>query len=117
MRGKNAAMTDERLAEIERRYKEMMPTTCELAIAELLAEVKRLRTAQQWQPIETAPKDGTVILLGYTPCPKLWETDQRVFEGRWNSLQGEFTSLNGFILHDGATHWMPQPDAPTEVRP
>lgn len=62
-----------------------------------------------WQPMETAPKDGTRILgwcrnhadicylqnkhgVGY-----VWMTDSCVDFGGW----------------ENPTHWMPQPDAPT----
>src|SRR5690606_29886066 len=38
------------------------------AIRALLAERDALRTAQQWQPIETAPKDGTWIMAYRPPC-------------------------------------------------
>lgn len=62
-----------------------------------------------WRPIETAPKDGTVILLGYTPNPR---HERHVYEGRWHEDQGTWTSVNGFIVHEACTHWMPLPAAP-----
>jgi len=64
-----------------------------------------------WQPIETAPKDESIILLGYTPHPRL-EGSRRVYEGRWNVGQEQFTSTNGFMGHADATHWMPLPPPP-----
>lgn len=67
-----------------------------------------------WQPIETAPKDETVILLALPKAGALKEEGaRRVYEGRWNTLQQTFTGVNGFILLCGATHWMPLPDPPT----
>lgn len=63
-----------------------------------------------WQPIATAPRD-TVILLGYAPHPRLAE-DRRVYEGRWHDEQQTWTSVNGFLLHTGATHWQPLPVPP-----
>ena len=62
-----------------------------------------------WLPIETAPKDESVILLGYTPNPRI---ERRVYEGRWHDAQQTWTSVNGFLLHTGATHWMQLPTAP-----
>lgn len=65
----------------------------------------------KWQPIETAPKDESVILLSLPKVGALKdEGARRVFEGRWNYNQQTFTSVNGFIIHDVATHWMPLPE-------
>lgn len=68
-----------------------------------------------WYPIELAPKDESVILLGMLPKGSLWESDRRVYEGRWNTLQQCFTSVNGFIVLDCATVWSPLPYAPIPV--
>jgi hypothetical protein len=66
----------------------------------------------KWQPIETAPKDGTPILLGLPVCGNLWAEDRRVYEGRWHEREGTWASINGFILFSVATHWMPLPEPP-----
>jgi hypothetical protein len=66
----------------------------------------------EWKPIDEAPKDGTVILLGYVPN---WRLDRRVYEGRWNDEQSTWTAVNGFIVHNSATHWMPLPQPPKET--
>lgn len=62
----------------------------------------------EWQPIETAPKDGQVI--------DLWRGGKRIVEYKWVQL----TPDNGFFEPYGAgicvvrdaTHWMPLPDPP-----
>lgn len=59
----------------------------------------------QWQPIETAPKDGTEILVFDAGAIfiSLWFTDpDRGEQGWWD---------NG-IVEPPPTHWMPLPDPP-----
>ena len=56
-----------------------------------------------WQPIETAPKDGTVIMI-HVPDQKL------PYVCRADDLLAKPWWL------DGASHWMPLPPAP-EAKP
>lgn len=64
--------------------------------------------AREWQPIETAPKDGTPI-LGW------WGLD-RYFRGavvRWvDPSRGWELSWSGERLVDPPTHWQPLPPPP-----
>lgn len=78
-----------------------------------------------WQPIETAPKDGTEVLLWYPDLRRgmhfgRWHDEARVEFGkevsstrRW--LAGDIMLME---LHSGKTfeptHWMLIPDAPTK---
>lgn len=61
----------------------------------------------EWQPIETAPRDGRVILAGY------WRD-----EGWWSDLYDatpdEFAADDHGFTRDLAplTHWMPLPEPP-----
>lgn len=66
---------------------------------------------QYWKPIESAPTDGTFVLLGdfnyATPAYLI---------GRWDSVldvwRGESTRSGRFIYWREATHWQPlQPAA------
>lgn len=62
---------------------------------------------QQWQPIETAPKDGRHVILycdyyGVGRCA--WES----WRGVWRS-----DDPNHGIGFPQPTHWMPLPDFPT----
>lgn len=60
---------------------------------------------QGWQPIETAPKDGTEILV-YAPgfCQTaLWES--------YTFSEGWVNDSSGNWLND-PTHWMPLPEPP-----
>ena len=70
-------------------------------------------TNDQWQPIETAPKDGTVVIL-FVPC---WDEVVTAWyckaTGLWPS--DEPFSESGEACNVGMpTHWMPLPEAPTD---
>jgi len=73
-------------------------------ITRLTAENEKLRAALQWQPIETAPKDGTEIIV-YRP-------DAGVF-GAFYSDECWFCTYSGedFSL-EPPTHWMHLPPPP-----
>lgn len=61
--------------------------------------------SQAWQPIETAPKDGTEILLFVDPKPQV---------GAWHPKAKDWIdqSWEYFFQGPGPTHWMPLPEAP-----
>ena len=66
----------------------------------------------QWQPIETAPKDGTVIILF---------DGKSVWAGRWIghsyypwvAIDNHIYGPRGLKAKD-VTHWMPLPPPPTD---
>lgn len=63
----------------------------------------------EWQPIETAPKDGSRYLI-YTKADERWGAEYFVAE--WN---GNCHSPDGDVRgygDDEATHWMPLPPPP-----
>jgi len=65
-----------------------------------------------WQPIETAPKDGTWILVWMhdyeCPMSAQWGL-LNINPNKYDGIHG--WSGNGYIF-DGVTHWMPMPEAP-----
>jgi hypothetical protein len=76
----------------------------------------------QWQPIETAPKDGTNVLLfglwageihGVHDCPSMeigYFSDGSDYEGfDWVATGGDY-----YCTWGKPTHWMPLPDAPKD---
>lgn len=78
--------------------------------APLAQEVERLR-GEGWQPIETAPKDGTTILIAH---------ERAVFDGYWSEpgngwVDGD-EALSGDLITYLVTHWRPLPAPPTAIR-
>ena len=61
----------------------------------------------KWQPIETAPKDGSWLLLYGDP----YSNDWAVFVGRFE--KSGWQQPDGFDLEP--THWMPLPLPPSDA--
>ncbi len=59
----------------------------------------------EWQPIETAPKDATNLLL-YDPQDK----PNHFFVGFWNGRKWELAHYSALKYYP--THWMPLPSPP-----
>lgn len=68
-----------------------------------------MTTNHQWQPIETAPKDGTKVLIYH--IRDKW----MICAGHWpcNSYWSESYASN--IKLNNPTHWMPLPEPPSDV--
>ena len=78
----------------------------------------------EWQPIETAPKDGTVILLCQPSYvgPKIWAaTWAAEHDGKPGSPDEDFPwlvldsgSINAIMggCRHGPLYWMPLPEPP-----
>ncbi len=62
-----------------------------------------------WKPIETAPKDGTDILV-FVPC-KGFEFHVAFFDKLWRGSTGEGCESH---LPCQPTHWMELPNLPTQ---
>jgi hypothetical protein len=103
-------------AELFERYADELD-----ALADALARSASER-GREWQPIETAPRDGTFVDLWF---PHNGETLQsrRVADCRWlkikafeaDSLYAWFAQSGGRAFRmDGPTHWMPLPEPPHE---
>lgn len=69
-----------------------------------------------WLPIESAPKDGTRVLMPYP----LWDRGStrekpdayKVLIVRWNGVGWD--SDQAWLLHEEPTHWQPLPEPPHE---
>jgi hypothetical protein len=69
-----------------------------------------------WQPIETAPKDGTTILVFFDggdmvlACwsENVWHSDDRKLRPGWEPLHRVYDVEDAIF----PTHWMPMPASP-----
>jgi len=80
----------------------------ERALDDALAAINAIPAVDEWQPIESAPKDGTVFI---TYSPPVCEGDTCNFDfAEWD------TDLEDFCKHgcgwQFATHWRPLPKPP-----
>lgn len=82
----------------------------------LLHMVHRIREAiavlraAGWQPIETAPKDGTwmLVIVATAINPKPWIAGYDTALGAWRNQAG-------VAIHNNMTHWMRWPEPPPAV--
>jgi len=78
----------------------------------------------EWQPIETAPKDGRVVLLfGIWAGEIHGEYDEPTIDiGSWGGGKSDYPGNDWWHLTTGdnyacwmrPTHWMPLPEPPQE---
>lgn len=66
----------------------------------------------QWQPIETAPKDGTIVLV-FSPTDGTHSATFEVYWSKkcWNVAWND-CGRDGDVEIYNVTHWMPLPPAP-----
>ena len=84
-------------------------------MAELESENEALRrklASFQWQPIETAPKDGANVLVFDSQCG-VQVGYLRYFNLHWNISPQWCSSFGEVRLHPH--HWMPLPAPPKEA--
>lgn len=93
-------------------------------LTDLRKEFAELKKQNQWQPIETAPKDGTEVFVYDAADKKIyrakWYLDEEVQEWDAEDLEAGFYELNKcfenyddyFMALGNPTHWMPLPKAP-----
>jgi hypothetical protein len=80
-----------------------------------------------WQPIETAPRDGTWLLLAGGECDYDESSDNkgRIVSAQWTTKRNSSTAKGHwqFAWYDGGyygeyenpTHWMPLPAPPVSA--
>lgn len=82
-----------------------------LALRNIVAELLPALKSEQWQRIDTAPREGTVFLLAFRVRG---EEAARVREARWEPGKPHPTSVNGFLIYDTGIAWMPMPALATD---
>ena len=89
--------------------------------------IRELEAERQWQPIETAPKDGETIILvcsvnhqeayDSTVATAIW--GERYADGdlencMWINWNEGKNSIDDYTECDNLTHWMPLPKPPAD---
>jgi len=80
------------------------------AVAEYLRQAGK---EEEWQPIETAPKDGTVIDL-WVPASTIYKA-HRFHSAKWDEAKGwvmDKINVRVFEIVETATHWKHLPKPP-----
>jgi hypothetical protein len=82
---------------------------------ELCADLSEGYELSEWQPIETAPRDGTRVLVFSI---SQWEDDAGIYTAFWDAIMEDWVvgfldlERHGCLSDDEVTHWMPLPKAP-----
>lgn len=68
-----------------------------------------------WQPIETAPKDGTSVFLYFPGIPDDYAIFPSIGIGRRGRKDKFWEIRHGFVMSPrlGPTYWMPLPPPPS----
>lgn len=75
------------------------------------ARIAELEAANEWQPIETAPNDGTeIMVMGVMPKTK----KEYIVIAAYDRLGECFMNDLQLVGHDFLTHWQPLPQPPKE---
>ena len=73
----------------------------------------------EWQPIESAPKDGTIILLLEDHSGEVntgyWGLEENIFSGTENKWFSN-GCIDNVLTFPNITHWMPLPELPTKIK-
>jgi len=77
--------------------------------------IRKLKKLTEWQPIETAPKDGTMIdlLCSGTRIADCYYEDCKITNKTWHYCYFDWEQETVFCSNP--THWMPLPKPPEET--
>lgn len=79
-------------------------------ITEAAQALRSQPSVEEWRPIETAPKDGTRVLLGRFD-QSARDTAVGFWSGRGTWDDGDFADDMGEF-----THWQPLPEPPRQIK-
>jgi len=68
----------------------------------------------EWQLIETAPRDGTTILIGWFYLPGQYS----IHTAMWHQTEKAWCGVHTLFTRDPGnqpTHWMPLPSPPPPI--
>lgn len=99
-----------RIADEDSQQRSCLPRG--MACVALAAEVRRLREQSQWQPIETAPKDGEWIIAVNESLRSVLSKNPVPFPARYVYDEGTYLGWDDEPFR--ATHWMPIPPTDSE---
>lgn len=125
-------MSDHPLLSPNRYYNLKVPPVAIEAAAEIAALREKLRLAEeatQWRPIESAPREGSVLLLLGESIPDMPDIRVGGFISGKDCIElGEYaceetggwlvwnTESDWFVAEiDDPTHWMPLPNPPASI--
>lgn len=91
-----------------------MQATASVEDYETVEQAAEMLRSMEWRPIETAPKDGTPVIL---------YVDDICIEGYWGVVDYDeinrplcfWTYAGNAELYENPTHWMPLPAGPEVV--
>lgn len=104
------------LASQQKRIEELEAVNFELVNEEWFSKYQELKTASEWQPIESAPKDGTEVLIYHKHT-----TDSHYSAVAASWFEGQFYASSKEDIIDWSdgikqsTHWQPLPQPPKET--
>lgn len=81
------------------------------ALAKVNITPAKSKSNSEWQPIETMPKDGTVVLGYYLPSSFVVEMSFAPVE---NKIYAGIDDAYFYLDSSKFSHWMPLPQPPTK---
>jgi hypothetical protein len=87
---------------------------CRCSVSASKARIKALEDAAKWRPIESAPKDGTIILISGYVGNRPESGERFVVSAMWWDESGGWKDDALSTDFYPPTHWMPLPNPPQE---